>query len=620
MLIDKETKKRMLEELWNDRIAIDAESLLEIDREAELKSAEVNALEKENDWRYSVIRHRATTFEQLTAPLHSKLNALQPQLADVEEAIAAAHELQSRAVAHTSSTAAGHEQLDQASAAHSRTERECEALRKQLKAVHADIAIETQHGAALAAEGDSKSAQLANIRKEAEAAAGDVRARTDWYAQVAGIVGQLSGIAQVSADGPSAKYTLASRLDGVEECALVVIFDSSMGSLKGAELRPAGLLVIDDLVAYAVRTNSLSFLVREVQARLEGIDSTAEFEVPGPSTTGAGFPIAPAVSAANASMPPTPAIGCARLADPTPLSSHMTGQPSGVKPASAMPPSAAGDGSVPAAPFSRPPFSQAKLTEHPPPAALANAAANALAPSAAAAVAAFDATPRATASAEPPTPVEGIIENLDARMSAAAPPSGVRVEHIDRRSSRRSFTRFVSQPRSPCAIAAAAGATLDPRVMISTVLEEAPAKTDFAVHDAFGRLRSVVRQDGSVVGPCGQLMAYIEDSGEVGDVNLSYVGSVQAPLANTNIGGISRRNPDASDAGAADFEVPIGQLDYGTATIRDAQGSTIASINRAGEVCGHSGMRCGVLEGFSFHALRTAAQYLVLVDPAFLQQ
>jgi hypothetical protein len=598
MLIDKETKKRMLEELFNDRVTIDAEDLIAIDQAAEQKGAEVNALEKENDRRYSMIRKRAATLEQLTGPLQSKMRALQSQLADLDEATATAQELHARTASHKSSTAAGQAQLEEAATTQTRAERECDALRKQLKAVHADIAAETQKGAALAAEGDNKAAQFANIRKEAEAAAGDVRTRTEWYAQVTAIVSQLAGIAQVSADGPSAKYTLSSRLDGVDECELIVIFDNATGNLQDAAVRPAGLLAIDDLVDYAVRTNGLSFLVREVQARLDGLDGTVEFEMSYQATSAAGaeLPSAPPFGAA-AMPPPTPHIpGLARLTEPTPVAPFS------------MP-----------APFSRPPFSQAKLTEHPPPAVLAGAAVNAVAPSAV--KAAFAATPAATAiPVEPPTPVEGIIENLESRMSMAAQPSGFRVEHIDRRSSRRSFTRFVMQPRSPCAIAAAAGATLDPRVMIATVLEEAPAKTDFAVHDAFGRVRSLVRQDGSVVGPCGQLMAYVEESGEVGDVNLSYVGSVHAPLTNTSIGGIFRRNPDASDAAAPDYEVAIGQLDYGTATIRDAQGSTVAQINRAGEVIGHSGMRCGVLEGFSFHALRTAAQYLMLVDPAFLQQ
>ena len=59
-------------------------------------------------------------------------------------------------------------------------------------------------------------------------------------------------------------------------------------------------------------------------------------------------------------------------------------------------------------------------------------------------------------------------------------------------------------------------------------------------------------------------------------------------------------------------------MDYGLSTIKDANGSTIASINRAGEVTGHAGSRCGILDGFTFESLREAAAYLLIVDKAFV--
>lgn len=113
-------------------------------------------------------------------------------------------------------------------------------------------------------------------------------------------------------------------------------------------------------------------------------------------------------------------------------------------------------------------------------------------------------------------------------------------------------------------------------------------------------------------------MAYVEDSGEVGDNDLQYWGCVQAPIH--NVGAISMRNPQAMDTDDPNFDVPLGVLDYGMATIRNVEGSTVASISRAGEVSGHTGSRCGVLEGFTFQNLRTAAQYMMLVDPDFLKQ
>ena len=149
---------------------------------------------------------------------------------------------------------------------------------------------------------------------------------------------------------------------------------------------------------------------------------------------------------------------------------------------------------------------------------------------------------------------------------------------------------------------------MDAKMMISAISEDT-AKTDFEVHDAFGQLRATVRQDGSVLGARGDLLGYCDASGQVGDVNDSYMGEVTQPRDQCSIGHITDEADNC-----------IGEIDYGTSTIRDVQGSTIAEISRAGEVCGHTGVRCGVLDGFTFHSLRTAAQYLMIVDPQFLKQ
>ena len=62
----------------------------------------------------------------------------------------------------------------------------------------------------------------------------------------------------------------------------------------------------------------------------------------------------------------------------------------------------------------------------------------------------------------------------------------------------------------------------------------------------------------------------------------------------------------------------VAQVDYGQCLIKDAAGSTIAAINRIGEVTGHAGERCGILDGFDYGRLRAAAAYLVLIDKSFV--
>ena len=42
-------------------------------------------------------------------------------------------------------------------------------------------------------------------------------------------------------------------------------------------------------------------------------------------------------------------------------------------------------------------------------------------------------------------------------------------------------------------------------------------------------------------------------------------------------------------------------------------------LRKSGEVVSHLGATCGRLEGFDFHSIQAAAAYLVLIDPAFVQ-
>ena len=63
----------------------------------------------------------------------------------------------------------------------------------------------------------------------------------------------------------------------------------------------------------------------------------------------------------------------------------------------------------------------------------------------------------------------------------------------------------------------------------------------------------------------------------------------------------------------------VAIVDFGNATIKDPQGSTLAELRKSGEVVSHLGASCGVLDGFDFHALQEAAAYLVLLDCAFVQ-
>ena len=105
------------------------------------------------------------------------------------------------------------------------------------------------------------------------------------------------------------------------------------------------------------------------------------------------------------------------------------------------------------------------------------------------------------------------------------------------------------------------------------------------------------------------MLGYFEPDGSVGGPDLQYLGAVSLPNDQSSVGYVT----DNSEP-----EAILAIVDYGNATIKNVQGSTIAELRKSGEVVSHLGATCGRLEGFDFHSIQAAA-YLVLIDPAFVQ-
>ena len=152
---------------------------------------------------------------------------------------------------------------------------------------------------------------------------------------------------------------------------------------------------------------------------------------------------------------------------------------------------------------------------------------------------------------------------------------------------------------------------IDPKVAISEVVGTdgftGGATREFLTTDPVGNAVGSLMSDGSVLDARGELRAYIEADGTVGAPNLDYLGEVTAP--NDSSKGFVTN---------ADDEL-IAEVDYGLGVIRDATGSTVASLTRNGEISGHHGARAGRLEGFTYMMMRSAAAYLTLVEPALLE-
>ena len=227
-------------------------------------------------------------------------------------------------------------------------------------------------------------------------------------------------------------------------------------------------------------------------------------------------------------------------------------------------------------------------------------------------------TASATAGATPFPGAPGSI--LTVRDVAASDVSVLDSARHQKRSSRKSFSRAVSHPRSPASRAANRGISMDAKQAVSmmqAVGGDTPigggafGEPQLSVLDALGVARATVAPESagcSVVRSAeGRVLGYINANGDVGAPDDSYLGQVMPPSAQCESGTVAN----------ADDE-PIGSVDYGRATLLDLHGSTVAELRKGGTVTGHRGEACGRLDGFDYHKMQLAAAYIMLIDPAFV--
>jgi len=116
-------------------------------------------------------------------------------------------------------------------------------------------------------------------------------------------------------------------------------------------------------------------------------------------------------------------------------------------------------------------------------------------------------------------------------------------------------------------------------------------------------VRAIIKDDGEVTDGQGNVLAYIEANGEVGDPHMNFVGKALE---------VAGQVVDANDA-------MVGEFDLGRGYIKDNQGSVIAEITKEGSLTNNSGQGVGCIDGFLFSNVTTLAAYFLLVDPSFVR-
>ena len=63
----------------------------------------------------------------------------------------------------------------------------------------------------------------------------------------------------------------------------------------------------------------------------------------------------------------------------------------------------------------------------------------------------------------------------------------------------------------------------------------------------------------------------------------------------------------------------LGRIQLGTGSVKREHGGTLCEFKSDGSVVGNHGNGLGKFEGFSFGEIRTAAMYIILIDPEMLE-
>ena len=131
-LIDKETKKRMLEEVWQDRVVVDESEERKLDAEKEGKKSSLQVVKGENRDRRTRLAEQAAEIEREMEVVSEKAVELTAQCKTTEEAIAAAEAHRARDEQEEREIARKKEQLAETEAKIARTEGETARLNAEL--------------------------------------------------------------------------------------------------------------------------------------------------------------------------------------------------------------------------------------------------------------------------------------------------------------------------------------------------------------------------------------------------------------------------------------------------------------------------------------------------------
>ena len=136
-----------------------------------------------------------------------------------------------------------------------------------------------------------------------------------------------------------------------------------------------------------------------------------------------------------------------------------------------------------------------------------------------------------------------------------------------------------------------------------------PSEFEMIIRDRYREYKGYIAPDGTCLNTYNETIGYINiGDGTAGDKSEQLLGSIIDQLVEDECV-VENASGDR-----------LASVNLGSSRILDNQGSTIAEFDATGHVVGNHGSSLCHVEGFNFGKIRTAALYMLFIEPTLLNE
>lgn len=164
-------------------------------------------------------------------------------------------------------------------------------------------------------------------------------------------------------------------------------------------------------------------------------------------------------------------------------------------------------------------------------------------------------------------------------------------------------------PQLECGISIDSTIPEDGSILGEKDLGQIPSEFEMIIRDRYREYKGYIAPDGTCFNACDETIGYINiEDGTAGDKSEQLLGSIIDQLVEDECV-VENASGDR-----------LASVNLGSSRILDNQGSTIAEFDATGHVVGNHGSSLCHVEGFNFGKIRTAALYMLFIEPTLLKE